>query len=148
MPSNLARLIVLLAALSGLAAPPLAAQSADQWFLAEGASNAVLEEEILIANPSSSSVTVTVTLLPDPSAVAPGTELSQAFALGPTSRLTVRVGEAFSGLNGAASARIGRRRLGAAPGLALIDLPSSSPAYASLSFEKKRAAWLALAAYL
>ena len=61
MPSNLARLIVLLAALSGLAAPPVAAQSADQWFLAEGASNAVLEEEILIANPSSSSVTVTVT---------------------------------------------------------------------------------------
>ena len=107
MPSNLARLIVLLAALSGLAAPPVAAQSADQWFLAEGASNAVLEEEILIANPSSSSVTVTVTLLPDPSAViAPGTELSQAFALGPTSRLTVRVGEAFSGLNGAASARV------------------------------------------
>ena len=52
------------------------------------------------------------------------------------------------GFNGAASARIGRRRLGAAPGLALIDLPSSSPAYASLSFEKKRAAWLALAAYL
>ena len=52
------------------------------------------------------------------------------------------------GFNGAASARIGRRRLGAAPGLALIDLPSSSPAYASLSFEKKRSAWLALADYL
>lgn len=52
------------------------------------------------------------------------------------------------GFNGATSARIGRRQLGPAPDVALIDLPSSSPAYASLSFEKKRDAWLALAAYL
>ena len=52
------------------------------------------------------------------------------------------------GFNGATSAKIGRRQLGAAPGLALVDLPSSSPAYASLSFEKKRDAWAALAAYL
>jgi hypoxanthine-DNA glycosylase len=52
------------------------------------------------------------------------------------------------GCNGATSARIGRRQLGAVPGPALVDLPSSSPAYASLSFEKKRAAWLKLAAYL
>ncbi len=50
--------------------------------------------------------------------------------------------------NGATSAKIGRRQLGRAPGLALIDLPSSSPAYASLSFEKKRESWLRLAAYL
>ena len=52
------------------------------------------------------------------------------------------------GFNGAKSAAIGRRQLGEASGLALIDLPSSSPAYASLSFERKREAWLALAAYL
>ena len=52
------------------------------------------------------------------------------------------------GFNGAKSAAIGRRQLGPAPGLALIDLPSSSPAYASLSFERKREAWLALATYL
>ncbi|HYD13614.1 MAG TPA: DNA-deoxyinosine glycosylase [Allosphingosinicella sp.] len=52
------------------------------------------------------------------------------------------------GFNGATSARIGRRQLGPALDLALIDLPSSSPAYASLSFERKRDAWLALAAYL
>jgi hypoxanthine-DNA glycosylase len=52
------------------------------------------------------------------------------------------------GFNGATSAKIGRRQLGPAPDLALIDLPSSSPAYASLSFEKKRQAWRALAAYL
>lgn len=52
------------------------------------------------------------------------------------------------GFNGAKSAAIGRRQLGPDHGLALIDLPSSSPAYASLSFEKKRAAWLSLAAYL
>jgi double-stranded uracil-DNA glycosylase len=52
------------------------------------------------------------------------------------------------GFNGAKSAAIGRKQIGPAPGLALIDLPSSSPAYASLSFERKREAWLALAAYL
>jgi hypoxanthine-DNA glycosylase len=52
------------------------------------------------------------------------------------------------GFNGATSAKIGRRELGEAPGLALVDLPSSSPAYASLRFEKKRDAWLKLAAYL
>src|SRR3954452_20258502 len=39
--------------------------------------------------------------------------------------------------NGATAARIGRRQLGSIAGPALIDLPSSSPAYASLSFEKK-----------
>jgi hypoxanthine-DNA glycosylase len=50
--------------------------------------------------------------------------------------------------NGGTSARIGRRQLGDASGLALVDLPSSSPAYASLSFEKKKEAWLALRVYL
>ena len=49
--------------------------------------------------------------------------------------------------NGGTSARIGRRQLGDAGGLALIDLPSSSPAYASLPFEKKKEAWLALRLY-
>ena len=50
--------------------------------------------------------------------------------------------------NGGTSARIGRRQLAGVSGLALIDLPSSSPAYASLKFERKRDAWLALRAYL
>jgi hypoxanthine-DNA glycosylase len=52
------------------------------------------------------------------------------------------------GFNGATSAKIGRRQLAEAPQLALIDLPSSSPAYASLPFERKREAWRKLAAYL
>jgi TDG/mug DNA glycosylase family protein len=50
--------------------------------------------------------------------------------------------------NGGTSARIGRKQLGDAAGLALVDLPSSSPAYASLSFEKKQAVWLRLRDYL
>jgi TDG/mug DNA glycosylase family protein len=50
--------------------------------------------------------------------------------------------------NGGTSARIGRKQLAEVTGIALIDLPSSSPAYASLPFEKKRAAWLALRSYL
>src|SRR5204863_2215413 len=52
------------------------------------------------------------------------------------------------GFNGGTSARIGRSRLADVPSIALIDLPSSSPAYASLPFERKREAWLALRAYL
>jgi hypoxanthine-DNA glycosylase len=50
--------------------------------------------------------------------------------------------------NGATSAKIGRRQLGPATGMTLIDLPSSSPAYAALSFERKCKRWLELAAYL
>ncbi len=50
--------------------------------------------------------------------------------------------------NGGTSAKIGRRQLAGVAGLDLIDLPSSSPAYASLPFERKRDAWLALRAYL
>ena len=50
--------------------------------------------------------------------------------------------------NGGTAARIGRKELGEAAGLTLIDLPSSSPAYASLPFERKLAAWRALSAFL
>ena len=50
--------------------------------------------------------------------------------------------------NGGTSARIGRRQLAGIAGLDLIDLPSSSPAYASLPFDRKRDSWLALRAYL
>ncbi len=50
--------------------------------------------------------------------------------------------------NGGTSARLGRRQLAGVAGLALVDLPSSSPAYASLPFERKRDAWLGLRAYL
>jgi hypoxanthine-DNA glycosylase len=50
--------------------------------------------------------------------------------------------------NGATAARIGRKELGDPHGLTLIDLPSSSPAYASLVYEKKRVAWAALSAFL
>ena len=52
------------------------------------------------------------------------------------------------GFNGGTSARIGRRQLADVTALALIDLPSSSPAFASMSFERKREAWLGLRAYL
>lgn len=51
------------------------------------------------------------------------------------------------GFNGGTSARIGRRAIGPASGLALIDLPSSSPAY-TLGFEQKMAQWRVLAPYL
>lgn len=44
------------------------------------------------------------------------------------------------GFNGATAARLGRRALGATP-LALLDLPSSSPANARLSFADKAESW-------
>jgi TDG/mug DNA glycosylase family protein len=53
------------------------------------------------------------------------------------------------GFNGSTAARIGRRRLGAeALRLALVDLPSSSPAYAGMSFADKRARWSRLRDFL
>jgi len=52
------------------------------------------------------------------------------------------------GFNGKTSAKIGRGQLGPSPGLSLVDLPSSSPAHAAMSFAVKRERWLELAAYL
>lgn len=49
--------------------------------------------------------------------------------------------------NGATSAKVGRRALAATP-LALVDLPSSSPAYAAMPFDAKRDRWLALRRFL
>ncbi|MDO9076444.1 MAG: DNA-deoxyinosine glycosylase [Brevundimonas sp.] len=49
--------------------------------------------------------------------------------------------------NGGTAARIGRRGLGLRAGLALIDLPSSSPAY-TRPLPEKAAAWSALATFL
>ncbi len=51
------------------------------------------------------------------------------------------------GFNGALSYKLGAPLL-AATGLQLIRLPSSSPANAGMTFEAKREAWIALAAYL
>ena len=49
--------------------------------------------------------------------------------------------------NGGTSSRIGRREVGEGNRFALVDLPSSSPAY-TLSFAEKLARWLELRDYL
>ncbi|MCA1661923.1 MAG: DNA-deoxyinosine glycosylase [Novosphingobium sp.] len=51
------------------------------------------------------------------------------------------------GFNGATSARLGRLALADAP-LALVDLPSSSPAYAAMSFAAKAQIWGRLREFL
>ncbi len=50
--------------------------------------------------------------------------------------------------NGGTSARIGRAQLAGKEAISLVDLPSSSPAYASVTFDKKLESWLRLRAYL
>jgi hypoxanthine-DNA glycosylase len=52
------------------------------------------------------------------------------------------------GFNGRTAQRHGHSALAPKPGLALLDLPSSSPAYAAMPFAEKQARWRALAAYL
>lgn len=47
--------------------------------------------------------------------------------------------------NGATSAKVGRKALAQVEGLTLIDLPSSSPAHASMSYAEKAARWAVLA---
>lgn len=86
-----------------LCTTPAAAQGASTWFLAEGANNAIFTEEILVGNPSTNTLDVTVTLLPQPDATA--TQTARTFTLGPTARLTVRLGADF-GLNGSSSSRV------------------------------------------
>jgi hypoxanthine-DNA glycosylase len=49
--------------------------------------------------------------------------------------------------NGATAARIGRRLLADAPGLTLLDLPSSSPAH-TRPFDEKLGAWMRLREHL
>lgn len=51
------------------------------------------------------------------------------------------------GFNGGTAARIGRKSIGRAEGIALLDLPSSSPAY-TLAYAKKRQAWSELSKFL
>lgn len=51
------------------------------------------------------------------------------------------------GFNGGTAARIGRRQLGDTSALALIDLPSSSPAF-TLPFADKAERWRVLAPFL
>ena len=51
------------------------------------------------------------------------------------------------GFNGATAAKIGRKALGETP-LALIDLPSSSPAHAAMSFSEKAERWKSLREFL
>lgn len=51
------------------------------------------------------------------------------------------------GFNGGTAARLGRRSLTPRPGLRLIDLPSSSPAY-TRPLTEKAAAWAVLSAVL
>lgn len=51
------------------------------------------------------------------------------------------------GFNGAIAAKLGRKTLGATP-LALIDLPSSSPAHARMTFAEKAERWKSLREFL
>lgn len=65
---------------------PSFAQPLQRWYLAEGATNAFFEEEILIANPSAASADIKITYL-----LMNGAPVVQTFTMTPTSRHTVRV---------------------------------------------------------
>ncbi|KQX17842.1 MULTISPECIES: DNA-deoxyinosine glycosylase [unclassified Sphingomonas] len=51
------------------------------------------------------------------------------------------------GFNGGTAARLGRRMIGAPQGIALVDLPSSSPAF-TRSLAEKREKWVGLRGFL
>lgn len=66
---------------------PAGAQSLSKWYLAEGATGTFFEENILIANPNTSSADITITYLRP----GGGTPVTSTFTMGPTSRKTVKV---------------------------------------------------------
>jgi len=66
---------------------PVGAQSLSKWYLAEGATGTFFEENILIANPNTSSADITITYLRP----GGGTPVTSTFTMGPTSRKTVKV---------------------------------------------------------
>jgi lysophospholipase L1-like esterase len=81
------------------------AQASSTWFLAEGVSNAVFDQDILVGNPSATALTVTVELFPAADAIFTGAN-PVSLPLPATGRLTVNLKQAFPGLNGAASAQV------------------------------------------
>jgi lysophospholipase L1-like esterase len=101
MPTKLSLVLCLLL----VAAAPARSQTSSTWFLAEGASNALFDQDILVANPNTSAVTITITLLPQPGALLSGAD-TKAYTLGALSRGTYNLKSEFPSLNGAASARV------------------------------------------
>lgn len=97
--------LVLTGCLLFAAAADAGAQGASTWFLAEGVSNAVFDQDVLVGNPSGTALTVTVELFPAADAQFSGTN-PVTFPLPATGRLTVNLKQSFPGLNGAASARV------------------------------------------
>jgi hypothetical protein len=90
---------VALAGAMMLGVTSLAAAQHKTWYLAEGATNAFFQEEILIANPTGSAANVTVAFLLDT-----GTEVPVTFTVAPTSRHTLRVNDVAGLENANASA--------------------------------------------
>lgn len=86
-------------------AAPAFTQSASTWFLAEGASNAFFDQDILVANPNTATISVTITLLPDPGASVTG-PTTKTYLIGPTTRRSYNLKVEFPGLNGATSAQV------------------------------------------
>jgi hypothetical protein len=78
----------------------LAAAQHKTWYLAEGATNAFFQEEILIANPTGSTANVSIAFLPS----LGGAEIPVTFQVPATSRYTLRVNEVAGLENANASA--------------------------------------------
>ena len=79
--------LVALACVVAAIAHPASAQSLTKWYLAEGATGSFFQEEILIANPGTSTANITITFL-RPSGATP---VTTTFTMPATSRRTVHV---------------------------------------------------------
>ncbi len=77
---------ILLALLCSIAAPASAGVPHTKWYLAEGATTAFFDDEVIVANPNSFAVNLTVTFLPEIAASS-----QQVFIVPATSRLTIKV---------------------------------------------------------
>lgn len=100
------------------------ARGQSTWYLSEGAETDYFREAVVVANPTESTLTVTLTLLPQADAIF--RQRAHTTTMKPRSRVTLDVRDIF-GLNGSASIEVTAVDASGAPGPIVVDRTTVLP---------------------